>query len=114
MLILKRIRQTHVKYAALLCLRCSFAVKPFLLPSGTIGSTEVERRIIGGRREEEGYCILVKLKSYCNSNFKGDFEKPIGNGVEANQKRTYNGTKAMNKKKNKQKNTFYPIFCKQM
>jgi hypothetical protein len=34
-----------------LFLRYSFAVKPLLLPSGTIGSTEVERRIIGGRRE---------------------------------------------------------------
>ena len=41
-----------------LFLRCRFAVKPLLLRSGTIGSTEVERRIIGGRGE-----VLITDKS---------------------------------------------------
>ena len=41
-----------------LFLRCRFAAKPLLLPSGTIGSTEVKRRIIGGRRE-----VLITDKS---------------------------------------------------
>ena len=41
-----------------LFLRCRFAVKPLLLRSGTIESTEVERRIIGGRRE-----VLITDKS---------------------------------------------------
>ena len=39
-----------------LCLRSSFA-------SGTIGSLEEERRIIGGSREEEGIFILAV---FCN------------------------------------------------
>ena len=34
-----------------LCLRSSFALNSLLLPYGTIGSTEEERRIIGGTTE---------------------------------------------------------------